>query len=152
MIGFFCFFSIHNFFLIIFYICSIGSIIIGCIGAFYCNNLKYFIAFTSINNLGYLFMGFSTNNVIAAYFSFLFFLVYFFNFVIFFISLISIKYFENFNKNIFLNSIYFSKLNNFIKYNKNNFLNFIILFSFLSISGLPPFAIFSIKIDLLNQV
>ena len=97
-------------------------------------------------------MGFSTNNVTAAYFSFLFFLVYFFNFVLFFISLISIKYFENFNKNIFLNSVYFSKLNNFIKYNKNSFLNFIILFSFLSISGLPPFAIFSIKIDLLNQV
>merc|ERR1739838_1239098 len=103
-IGFFCFFSIHNFFLILFYICSIGSIIVGCIGAFYCNNLKYFLAFTSINNLGYLFMGFSTNNIIAAYFSFLFF----------------IKYFENFNKNIFMNSVYFSKLNNFIKYNKNN--------------------------------
>ena len=152
IIGFFCFFSIHNFFLIIFYICSIGSIIIGCIGAFYCNNLKYFIAFTSINNLGYLFMGFSTNNFIAAYFSFLFFLIYFFNFIIFFISLIFIKYFENFNKNIFLNGIYFTKLNNFIKYNKNIFLNFIILFSFFSISGLPPFAIFSIKIDLLNQV
>ena len=152
IIGFFCFFSIHNFFLILFYICSIGSIIVGCIGAFYCNNLKYFLAFTSINNLGYLFMGFSTNNIYAAYFSFLFFIVYFFNFIIFFISLVFIKYFENFNKNIFMNSVYFSKLNNFIKYNKNSFLNFMTLFSFFSISGLPPFAIFSIKIDLLNQV
>ena len=151
VIGFF-YFSIHSCFLSIFYISSLGSIIIGCIGAFCSNNLKYFISFTSINNFGYLLMGFSTDSFYSFYYSFLFFFVYFFNFIFFFISIIFIKHYSIFDTNFFFNGIYFSKLNNIVKNQKNNFLSFFLLISFFSISGLPPFASFVVKINLLNEV
>ena len=142
----------ENIFLPVFYICSLGSIIVGCIGAICANNLKYFLTFTSINNLGYVFMGFSTTSYMGWYYSFFFLIVYFLNFIIFFISIIFIKEFDNNNFNIIKNDISFLKLSSIIKYNKNVWLNILLLISFFSISGLPPFASFILKINLLNEV
>lgn len=149
--GFFCF-NFNSFFIFIFYLASLGSIIVGCFGALSSNNLKYFISFTSINNLGYIFMGFSTPNFYSIYYSFLFFFIYSLNFIFFFISLIIIKKYNFFDVNIFFNGIYFSKLNNLIKNQKNFFLSVFLLVSFFSISGLPPFASFVVKLNLLNEI
>ena len=97
-------------------------------------------------------MGFSTPNFYSIYYSFLFFFIYSLNFIFFFISLIIIKKYNFFDVNIFFNGIYFSKLNNLIKNQKNFFLSVFLLVSFFSISGLPPFASFVVKLNLLNEI
>ena len=45
-------------------------------------------------------MGFTTTNLIAQYYSFLFFIIYTFNFIIFFISILFINKYNNNNFNI----------------------------------------------------
>jgi len=97
-------------------------------------------------------MGFSTTSLMGWYYSFFFFLIYFLNFIIFFISIVFIKKFDSKNYNIMKNDISFSRLRNVIKYNKNILLNIFLLISFFSISGLPPFASFILKIKLINEV
>lgn len=136
----------------IFYIISLGSIVVGCLGALCSNNIKYFISFTSINNLGFVFMGFSTLNFYTQFYSFLFLIIYFFNFIIFFISILFIKKYSNVNFNIIKDDVSFNRFSNLVKFNNNQFLNFILLISFFSISNLPPFASFFIKINLLSSV
>ena len=66
----------ENIFLPVFYIYSLGSIVIRCLGAICSNSLKYFLTFTSINNLGYIFMGFSTTSFLSWYYSFFFYFIF----------------------------------------------------------------------------
>ena len=135
----------------LFYIISLGSIIVGSLGAISSSNIKNFIAFTSINNLGFLMMGFSTISWFAQYISFLFFIIYFFNIIFFLIPILIIR---SYKRNVFKisDNIFFSKFNNFLIYNKNIFLRFFFLVAFLSITGLPPFASFVVKLNLLTEV
>ena len=150
LIGFLSF-PIYNYFIMLFYIISLGSIIVGSLGAISSSNIKNFIAFTSINNLGFLMMGFSTISWFAQYISFLFFIIYFFNIIFFLIPILIIR---SYKRNVFKisDNIFFSKFNNFLIYNKNIFLRFFFLVAFLSITGLPPFASFVVKLNLLTEV
>ena len=60
--------------MVLFNILSIGSIVIGSLGALSSTNIKNFIAYTSISNLGFIFIGFSTSNFICQYKYFLLFI------------------------------------------------------------------------------
>lgn len=128
-----------DYFFFLFYISCIGSIVIGCIGALNSSNIKQFFSFISLNHFGYIIMGFISDNINLTYISFLFVIFYFFNSLFFLIS-----YTLN-NENIFFNY-------NFNKKNYNFLLNFFYLFSILSISGLPPFSIFFIKLKLISEL
>ena len=82
----------------LFYIISLGSIVVGSLGDISSSNIKNFIAFTSINNLGFLMMGFSTISWFAQYISFLFFIIYFFNIIFFLIPILIIR---SYKRNVF---------------------------------------------------
>ena len=68
--------------------------------------------------------------------------------------LIVILVLNNYKRNVLKisDNIFFSEFNNFLFYNKNIFLRFLFLVSFLSITGLPPFASFVVKLNLLTEV
>ena len=141
LIGFLIFPYIWESFFFIFYISCIGSIVIGCLGALNSNNIKQFFAFISLNHLGYILIGFISDNINLFYMSFLFIIFYFFNSLLFLLT-----YTISQSKGIYFN-INFNK-----KKNYSFFMNFFFLFSILSISGLPPFAIFFIKLKLISEL
>ena len=146
------FFYNSNLILYLIYFISISSIVIGAIGAISSRNLKYFIAYTSLNNVGYVVLGFSINSEIAQYSSFLFFIFYILNFLIFYIIISFIKRYNSLNKNIIYSSFNWNDLDSCLKSNKNFLLHYLFLFSLFSIGGLPPFANFLIKMNLLNEL
>jgi NADH-quinone oxidoreductase subunit N len=131
-----------------FLIGSLGSIIIGSFGALNQYRIKRFIAYTSVNQVGFLIIGLSFSNIQSIAASFLFLLVYVLMNLIFFGILLNIEHFSNNLKIIFLVDLYS------IDY-YNSKINIIWTICFFSMSGIPPtggfFTKFSIILFSLNN-
>ncbi len=136
-----CFFVAENF-ILFFSFCSIGSMLIGSIGAIQQKKFRRLMAYSSITGTGYYLMLFLFPDLALIKNVFFFILVYIFNIVAIFVSFSNLSpirnkyYFER-----------FSLLADLLKYNKL-FAIMIVLF-FFSIAGLPPFPSFLAKLYLL---
>ena len=136
-----CFFFSENF-ILFFSFCSIGSMLIGSIGAIQQKKFRRLMAYSSITGTGYYLMLFLFPDLALMKNVFFFIFVYIFNIVAIFVSFSSLS---------FIRSKYhlerFSLLADLLKYNKL-FAVMIVLF-FFSIAGLPPFPSFLAKLYLL---
>ena len=146
-------FNIMYFFQPIFIIVAIGSMVVGALGAFKQLRIKRFIAYTSINQVGFIFLGLASCNLMGLISALVYLILY---------SVMSISFF-----NILLNSchivtgksmLYLSDLYCFCFYNSeiSKHLSLIVL----SMGGLPPlggfigklflyFAVMEARLDLL---
>src|SRR5260370_32739292 len=110
-----------------------GSIMVGALGAFAETRFKRFIAYSSINQIGFLLMGLTTNNIAGYQSSILFLITY----IITNIALFSI--FLNLRNNITGKPLVF-----LTDLNRIDPRRWIVKFSFscvfFSLAGLPPFA------------
>ena len=121
-----------------FLISGCGSIIIGCLGALLQKKIKRFLAYTSINQIGFLLLGLSTNNFSGISSSLMFLMVYILMNIIFFGVLLNIQHFTQKFQIIYLTDLY--------SINSQNFdLNFIWIITLFSMAGIPPLAGFFIK-------
>ena len=124
----------------VFMVIGVITIVTGIIGAFSEKRIKPFFVYSSIGHVGFILMGLSLGTIEGAIATFHYLFVYILSsFVIWFILLII-------NRNTI-------KLNQFTKLKSRNPL-LAIFFAFLvfSISGIPPFAGFFIKLDILAAV
>nr|WMQ77910.1 NADH dehydrogenase subunit 2 [Kamalia tattakana] len=109
----------------------IMNIIIGAIGGMNQTSLRKLMAFSSINNLGWMLMSIMiSENLWMFYF-------YFYSFMI------STMFFLFYNLNMFfINQLFMNNMNNMIKIN--------LLINFMSLGGLPPFIGFFPKWIIIN--
>ena len=134
----FDFFSILKSLKILLVFCIISSIIFGATGAYKENRIKSFIGYTSINQIGFLLLGFCSLNQTGILASIIYIFIYL-TILTGFFSFILINYQRYTNRPL----IFFSDIKYF---NKDNPLLYLIFSSFiLSFSGLPPFAGFFSK-------
>jgi NADH-quinone oxidoreductase subunit N len=108
--------------------------------------IKRFLAYTSINQIGFLIIGMSLANIQGLSASFLFLLVYLIMNFLFFGVLLNIEHFTNNLRVIFLVDLYT------IDY-YNSKINILWVITFFSMSGIPPTAGFFTKFSiLLNSI
>jgi len=121
------------FFQPIFIIVSLGSMLVGSLGAIKQFRIKRFIAYTSINQVGFIFLGIASCNLTGLTASILYLVLY---------SIMSVSFFS-----LLLNSehivtkrsmIYLSDLYCFCFYNFKSSQHFVLVI--LSMAGLPPLA------------
>lgn len=122
------------------YICCLGSIIYGCICSINQLTIKRFMAFTGINNLGWLFLGLSCGSIEGISSSLMYLFIYVIMNFIFWFTLLRLSLI---NKEL----VYFSDLNNIFKYNP--LLGFCLILNIFSMSGIPPIGGFFAKYCLL---
>jgi len=140
------YFSIFIFFadsfMLFFFFTSVGSMLIGTLGAIQQKKFRRLIAYSSITSTGYYLMFFIFPDLVMLKNIFFFIFVYLINVFGIFISFASF---------VFVKEKYnierFSLLAGYIKYNK--LLAFIVVLLFFSIAGLPPFPSFIAKLMLL---
>jgi len=125
-----------------FYIPLLASLIIGTVFAYYCTDYKLFVVYSSIATNAFLLapVGYSLKAVEA----FIFYL-YVYNALLFsvLVPLIFLKRYDN--------TFAFTSLRDLVSLKKTNIaLGLILLTSFLSIAGVPPFAGFFAKLNVLN--
>jgi len=89
-----------------FLISGCGSIIIGCLGALLQKKIKRFLAYTSINQIGFLLLGLSTNNFSGISSSLMFLMIYIIMNIIFFGVLLNIQHFTQKFQIIYLTDLY----------------------------------------------
>jgi NADH-quinone oxidoreductase subunit N len=129
-----------------FLISSLGSIIIGCLGSLLQYKIKRFLAYTSINQVGFLLLGISTVSLKGIASAFLFLFIYLIMSLIFFTILLNTQHFVHKIKLVFL-----SDLRSLDYYNSNISLPLII--TLFSMAGIPPLAGFFTKFYvLLNAI
>jgi NADH-quinone oxidoreductase subunit N len=130
---------------------SISSIVIGCVGGLFQNNIKRLFGYASVNQLGFLLAGLSVSN----YFSFRVTIFYFFIYILVastFLFTISLSYNESTSRTVeFLN-----ELKNLVVISEGVStevpLHIIFLVSVFSMCGLPPLAGFFAKYFLMFEV
>ena len=115
-----------------------GSIIIGCFGAILQKRIKRFLAYTSINQIGFLILGIATNNINGLSSSIMFLFIYVIMSIIFFGILLNIKHFTKNFQIIFLTDLYSI---NSTEFDMNSFW----VLTLFSMAGIPPLAGFFIK-------
>ena len=71
------FFSVPKVFTTLLVVSAVGSLTVGCLGALVQKKIKRFIAYTSINQIGFLLMGVSCGTFFGAWSSFLYLQVYY---------------------------------------------------------------------------
>ena len=108
------------------------SIIIGCLGAIYQDNLKRFAAYTSINQVGFLLIGLSTISVVGFSAALLNLFFYSLANLGFFTILLNAKQKETGN-NLFM----INQLRDFAITNPKQ--AYIFMFLIFSMAGIPPF-------------
>ena len=140
---FFEYFIFNFFYFSLFlYFVAFFSVLLGLLGALQQTNIKRFLGYTSINQMGFLLFCFICNPGNWA-----FVLIY-----LFLYSLFQIPFFLIMSSTVDFKQ--FSALTNFSDFNKlafSNFFKYIISLSFFFISGLPPFLLFLYKYFLLTQ-
>ncbi len=120
---------LNTFFILI----SIGSMIIGSIGAIYQETIKRFILYSSIAQIGFIFAGISNYTFESLIYIYIFFYIYILNSIIFFFIIMIIS---NFKYDNLLKLKYLTDLSFFLEYDP--FLFFIFSISLLSMAGFPP--------------
>jgi NADH-quinone oxidoreductase subunit N len=117
---------------------SIGSLLIGAVGALYQNELKKFIAYASVNQIGFLFLGISNSSFFGFKSALTYLIIYtVMNFIFFGILINTMNLITG------RNLIYFSDLNGISIYNK--FIANILSLTLFSMAGIPPLAGFFTK-------
>lgn len=127
----------------IFYFISIGSILVGCFCAILTQRIKRFIAYSTINHIGYIFSGLTINSFAGLKSAILYLLIYIFTNLIFFVFVFRIN--STFIK--IKNITYWSDFTRFCQYDNYNFIYFSLIL--LSMAGIPPFLGFFSKYILL---
>jgi NADH-quinone oxidoreductase subunit N len=144
------FFPLIQFWRFLLFVSIIGSLVVGGLGALVQQKLKRFIGYTSVNQIGYVLLGLScgTNEGILAAYTFIIFYVIT-NILFFLIILIYYHTLKNFSNQTELTELkYLTDLNKLQLYlNPSIFVLLVIIIA--SMLGLPPFANFFIKYDLL---
>lgn len=120
----------------IIFICCAGSLIFGAIGAIYERKIKRFLAYTSINQMGFLLIGIVTGTISGVVIT----LVYLIIYIALNINFLSI--FLRLN-----NCIYLTDLSAIFK--TSNLLSLTLVFTIFSMAGIPPLAGFFGKFYLL---
>lgn len=143
-----CYYSLGLFTNMLWFVC-IGSIIVGIMGALYQTKIKKFMAYNSIFNIGFIFLGI-LNIFLAKNIGLNMSLIFIFIFLIFY------SFMNTGLWNIFLSSImnkksinYLNELKILYKYNSTIIYAFIV--ALISISGLPPTVGFLIKFFLIGS-
>jgi NADH-quinone oxidoreductase subunit N len=85
---------------------ALGSIIVGCLGALIQRRIKRFLAYTSINQVGFLLLGLATCDFHGITSSFLFLFIYLIMNILFFSLVLNIKHFTLDLQIIYLNDLY----------------------------------------------
>jgi NADH-quinone oxidoreductase subunit N len=117
---------------------AIGSLTIGALGALYQNELKKFIAYASINQIGFLFLSISNGSFFGFKAAITYLIIYtIMNFIFFGILINTINLITG------RNLIYFSDLNGISNY--NIFISNILNITIFSMAGIPPLAGFFTK-------
>ena len=134
-------FNSYYFSVFLFFV-SFFSVLLGLLGALQQTNIKRFLGYTSINQLGFLLFCFICNS--GNWASILIYLFIYSLFQVpFFLIMSSIADMKQFN--VLVNFSDFNKLEFF------GYFRYLISFSFFLISGLPPFLLFLYKYILLTQ-
>lgn len=123
-------------------ISAIGSILIGCFGALLQYRIKRFLAYTSINQVGFLLLGLSTSTINGLTTSFLFLFVYLIMNIIFFIIILNTNHFVHDTKLIFLSDL------RSLDYH-NSDISILLILTLFSMAGIPPLAGFFTKFCIL---
>lgn len=122
---------------------SIVSIAIGTLGAVYQNNIKRFLAYSSISHVGFIFLGVST----CLYESFISSVFYFFIYCLTLINLFSVV----FSLRRCTNNLKFKNFDDLLLiYKSNTALAFSLSISLFSLAGIPPLSGFFAKLSILN--
>lgn len=150
------FLNVLIFFQPIFILVSLGSIIIGSFGALKQVRIKRFLAYTSISQVGFIFLGITSGTILGLYASIVYIILYLTMNLIFFAIFLNIEH-NIFKKNI----VYLSDLYSLNSYSNESgkFLSLTIL----SMAGLPPmggffgklflyFAIIEVHFDLILMI
>jgi len=131
------------------YYMTLVTMLYGAIAALYQTDIKRFLAYTSISNMGYVMTGFSVGNLESLYFGLFFLIFYLFGSLSFFIILLGLVYKEkNLNDKEFY-EIDFSHITNLRDFQglfkSNKILAFSTLFVLLNLMGVPPSSFFIAK-------
>jgi NADH-quinone oxidoreductase subunit N len=135
---------------IFFFIAAIGSLLTGSLGAILQKDIKKFLAYTSIAQIGWIFLGVSVNTVYSITTSISFYVVYL-------LSLLGIFICWSLNEHVKLN-MEITYFNNFIKKYKDNlsFFNILYIYYFMffiiSLLEMPPLYTFWCKFAIIQNV
>jgi NADH-quinone oxidoreductase subunit N len=122
------------------------SIIIGCFGALYQKRIKRILAYSSINNIGFIVLGLSFNSLEGQTYSLMY--AFFYFITIFLIFSIILTVLEETEDGVKLSLVYISDLPKLKKTSK--IIYFIFAICLFSLAGIPPLSGFFIKFFLLN--
>jgi NADH-quinone oxidoreductase subunit N len=144
---------------LIFYI-SLFSMFFGAVAALFQTDIKRFLAYTSISNMGSTLIAFSIGNFDGIVYGLIFFIGYLFSTLCFFIVLLGVVNKESLDSNnsfVFKNNLYdfnyLVTLNDFQGlYRNNKLLAFGILFALLNLLGMPPLTFFFSKYFILDTL
>ena len=129
----------------IFIIAGIGSIVVGCFGAILQRRIKRFLAYTSINQVGFILLGTSLCNVHGISSTILFLIIYLIMNIIFFSLVLNVQHFTTNVQLIYLNDLY-----SLAQYNL--FFGNIWVWTIFSMAGVPPLAGFFTKLFILSSI
>jgi len=129
----------------IFIIAGIGSIVVGCLGAILQRRIKRFLAYTSINQVGFLLLGISMCDIHGISSSILFLIIYLIMNIIFFSLVLNVRHFTVNVQLVYLNDLY-----SLAQYNL--FFGNIWVWTIFSMAGVPPLAGFFTKLFILSSV
>jgi NADH-quinone oxidoreductase subunit N len=122
----------------IFLFSGLGSIAIGSLGAVIQRRVKRFLAFTSVNQVGFLLLGLSTNTVLGVTSSILFLFVYLVMNIVFFGLILNIKHFTQRFQVVYLTDMYAAQSDRFS-------ISGLWVLTLFSMAGIPPLAGFFTK-------
>jgi NADH-quinone oxidoreductase subunit N len=134
-------FNIIFFFQPVLIFSAIGSMIAGSIGALKQIRIKRFIAYTSINQVGFILLGISSCNFLGLIASILYIILYSIMSIIFFTIILNTEHILKKKSMIYLSDLY-----HFSLYNNSN--SKFLIVTVLSMGGIPPLAGFFGKLFL----
>jgi len=120
------------------------SIFLGSIGAIIQNNIRKFIAYSAITNVGFILICLDINNYLSIYSVIYFMYIYLLLIIILFIIVLNLRNFANYKYQL---NIY-----NYKYLIDNNILNIILFLTMLSFAGIPPFSGFFSKFNIIISI
>lgn len=134
------------FFQPIFLFVSLGSILLGSFGALKQIRIKRFIAYTSISQIGFIFLGISTSSFFGLISSFMYLSLYIIMSLNFFVIFLNTKHYVFENNTIYLSDFYGWATKKIGNTRYQDLSAKYLMFVFLSMAGLPPFGGFFCKL------
>lgn len=131
------------------YYLTLATMCYGAIAALFQTDVKKFLAYTSISNMGYTMVGFSIGNLDSLYFSLFFFLFYLYGNLSLFTVLLGLVYKEKVVNSSELVDNDFNHINNLRDFQglfkSNKIVALSTLFVLLNLMGVPPSSFFAAK-------